>query len=238
MSAPRPRLSTGTPKISPRESARFRVLIEPIERRRSVWRDVATVGDVLDSPAPERCSVRTRWYSPGREEGGIVAKTCGAKTCPVCIVPWLEKTVGRAWIAWNGGPTAVEDYESSRAWEYSRGKLGIRMQGPDAAIGVLDLPYGDGRRVFIPDEDGLRGPTLDTALIEAVRAIPVPPFKIAERGEPSPTFGQIPKWISTERAVELARQEGLTIVVAGQYQVRYLGTLEDTDWIARMRGAA
>jgi hypothetical protein len=238
----RPRLSTETPGkggLTPRDSARWRLFIEPDVRQRSMWRDVTTIGDVLDTPAPEKCSVRSRWYSPNREEGGIIAKTCGAKTCPVCVVPWLEKTAGRAWIAWNGGPVAVESYDTARAWKYVRETRGIKMQGADAAVGVLDLPSGDGRRVFVPGPDGLRGTALDVALIEAVRAIPVPPFKMGERKEPNPKFGLIPKWISTARAVELARQVGLEITVAGKFQVRYVGSLEDTElWIKLMRDAA
>jgi hypothetical protein len=237
----RPRLSTGTPGITPRESARFRVFVEPAERRRSDWREATTVGDVLDTPAPDRCAVRSRWYSPAREEGGIIAKTCGAKTCPVCVVPWLEKTAGRAWVSWNGGPVAVKRFDTPRAWKYVREIRGIKMQGPAAASGILDLPDASGGRVvFIPGDDGLRGAALDAALIDSIRAIPIPALRITEgRGEPSPTFGLIPRRLSTAEAVRMAREVGLTITVAGQFQVRYRGTIEQTEaWIARMKSAA
>lgn len=237
---PRPRLSTGTPQMSPRDAARWRLLIEPAERRRSGWSESRTVGDVLDTPAPERCLVRSRWYSPDREEGGTIAKACGSKQCPFCIVPWLCKTTGRAWASWVS-PVAVERFETSRAWKWVRESRGIKMQGSDAASGVLDLPDGDDARlVFVPEPSGLRGPELDAAVVEGVRAVPVAAKVPAVQGatEPSPTFGFIPMRISSTRAVELAEMAGLVVTTRGERQMRYRGTLKQTRlWVDLMRSA-
>lgn len=237
---PRPRLSTETPQMSARDAARWRLLIEPAERRRSSWSEARTVGDVLDTPAPERCLVRSRWYSPDREEGGTIAKACESKQCPFCVVAWLGKTAGRAWASWIS-PVTVERFETSGAWEWARRSRGIKMQGSEAASGVLDLPNGgDARLVFIPDPSGLRGPELDAAVVEGVRAVPVAAETPAIRGatEPSPTFGFIPSWISNARAVELAEQAGLVVKIRGEQQMRYRGTLRQTQvWVDLMRSA-
>jgi hypothetical protein len=241
------RVSTSTPRISARDAALFRILVEPADRRRHGL-IMATIGDVLDTRAADRCQVRQRWFSPDREEGGIVAKACGQRTCPVCVVGWLAQRAGRAWAFWKGYSLRVDvRIETAGAWKWARESNGWKVQGEAAAPGILDLPMGDDlRRVFVPEQlyegptaSALYGAGLDEELVRGIRAIRIPPTMPRDREAPSPTFGLIPRWLSMERAVMLAKTVGLEVTVAGHENVRYRGTLAQTEaWITLMRQAA
>lgn len=234
----RPQLSSATPKPSARDLARFRVLVEPANRRRSAWSEARTLGDILDT-APMPCLIRNRWYSADREEFGVIFKPCGKRTCPACVIDWLSQRIAPAWASWTSR-VLVERFDGSRAWEWVRQSRGIRMRGDDAAVGVLVLPNGadDGRLAFIPDPDGLRGSELDAAFVVAVRAIPVPTEAPEVARVRSDAFGYIPGRISNETAASLAEDVGGQFKVRGGRQWRGWMTAEQNSlWVELMRSA-
>jgi hypothetical protein len=169
------RVSSTTPKPSDRDLARFRVLIEPADRKASNGWWPKTVGDALDTKASV-CRTRYLMYKADAERVTFLAKACGKASCAYCVVGWLSERAGAAWAYWNGKATMVKVPSADNGSRAYR-KLGITMQGSGATPGVLSVPLADGGRgLFVPDGIGVdgwveRGPDLDQTLLRTLRAI-------------------------------------------------------------------
>jgi hypothetical protein len=207
-------LSSGTPKPSDRDLARFRVLIEPADRvpLSSWW--PRTVGEALDTQ-PGLCRTRYLMYKAALERVTFLVKACGKASCPACVVGWVSARAGAAWAFWNGRATLVKvagGHHSERTYD----RLGIRMRGPNATPGVLSVPVPGGRGLFVPagivDGYNERGSSLDATLIRTLRAIP---FDSGSAGKPVDHLATIPDRLSAERFAELTKAAGVPLDIRG-----------------------
>jgi hypothetical protein len=223
-----------TPEASKRDFRRCAVLIEPPERVSSgAWAE--TVGDLLDA-APIDCHSGSWWYAKdGRF--GLRWAPCGKMVCTYCAVDWLAQRVAPAWASWRGDGKRtrafVLDHSADEAERTAEKKAlreaGLVWRGEDATVGALSVPIStDGRRrVFWPrtspvivedlgDVDArlLHDGSADRALVEALRAIPVPEPVDLEREprEPSEYHGSLPPGMALRGAIQIAERRGASFI--------------------------
>jgi hypothetical protein len=197
--------SSTTPPASERDKARFRVLVEPENRTRMFEDGVErTVGDVLDSP-PVDCRFRRRWYSPGKERGGIrELEPCGQRACPTCVVTWLVDRVAAPWAYWDGRADVLEFASDSR--KHRR----FRVRGDDATPGVLSLSDDTGATLLVPGDE-LRGSALDRELVARLRALPLDVDSDRVKRTPSDSFGTVPRSVTPDEVRTAAMAAGFHV---------------------------
>jgi hypothetical protein len=229
-------LSSGTPKPSDRDLARFRILIEPVERGLATkWWWPRTVGEALDTKPGSFCRTRRLMYKAAAERVTFVAMPCGKASCPTCVVGWLSERVAPAWVLWNGRAAQVKvpssaGKHSDRVYK----RLGIKMRGPAAFPGILSIPLVDGGRgLFIPvgivnGEYVAQGKELDDTLVQRLRELP---FGTPTANKPMDYQATIPDRVTDERFAELTEAAGVPIDIRGVRHRVFLG-VDQASWDA------
>jgi len=205
----RPRVSRTAAAPTPEQLAAFRRLITPDIRSGCLadlaFRPEPLVGDVLDIKPPGECYVRSRSYSAKKQTAWVFWKRCGYRSCPFCVVGWIEDLVAPSWAYWGGRAAweSLDDQNAERRWRARRPE--IRVQGPNATPGVLSLPvrYRGRRVVFYPDA----APLDESILVYAIRVMPVR-FTEAQKDGWSIYRGTYPSYVSDSVIVESARAAG------------------------------
>lgn len=144
------------------------------------------VGEILDL-SRGRCALVRLGFSVKHD--GIYARrdTCGGWDCPYCVELNLMK-LAAPYVYWlgNGGAAVRAEFPDVVAWDNARKrKFHVTMQGDNATPGVVNLPVhgAETRVVWAPvgviEGDKHFGTDLDQRFARDVRAVPLPPTKMA-----------------------------------------------------------
>lgn len=208
----RTRKSPTTPDPTPKQVEAFHALITPAVRRGGdhvlMSMERPLVGDVLDTEPNPPCWIRTRSYSEKKQRACIFWKSCGRRSCPVCVTDWAAEKVAPSWAYWQGRASwiVMDDKNAERRWRHVSN---IRVQGAEADPGVLSLPirYGDQRAVFFPSDEALD----PAVIVHAVRVLPVTvPEAVKRQADAGPNlyYGTIPGYIRDTAIREAAKAAG------------------------------